>query len=1184
MHRMKKLLALCLTLVMLLGVAPGAMAAEGDTYSDVPTSHWAHDIIEKWTGYGVLVGCGDGTFAPDRTMTVGELAVVLSRLFGYSERTGAVVTPKWADPYVEKVIAAGILDSAVEVDATVMVTREQAAKYMAIAFGIAPVEGDTSFLDDANIDPAYKPYVNTLQQAGFVEGGGGRNFVPKDGLTRAHVIQMLDNIVAVKGMPSGTLRAGAGNGEIIIDGTFYPVEGFGGEVHLNPYVRVLLLEQETRIAIVSFEMVAIGENYIEPYKEIVSGITGTPVDNVWIHATHAITTPHSPGDAGKAALLDEAMTKAQTEASTEAAGSFQNAVMGVGTGYCDVNANGNILIDGQYYVGEGSDLPSNKEMTILRFDSLAGDPIGFMVSYGIKPTAIDNSEMKEETRQISSDVPGVACRMMEAEFGVPAMFVMPAAGDQIPKQIGVHWVAGEDGKPVEVSESVERGIEVVERLGGEMGEAAIDIAYDVTYTNEKQAISIDETTFTWPTKNKDGEMTVAVRGITIGDEVAFVGFSPEVNALTERQLWEASPYEHTLLMSFINGDQKYMPDATMAEPESWQWKRSGFSVGAAEHFVEVAANLLTGMTDARVSALRAGAGNGEIVIDGAFYPVEGFNGSVHLNPYVRVLVLEQDTQVAIVSFEMVAVGENYIAPYKQIVSEITGTPVENIWIHATHAITTPHSPGDADKAALLDRAMAKALTEAAEEAAASFQPAAMGVGTGYCDVNANGNIYVGGGYYVGEGSTLTSNKEMTILRFDSLAGDPIGFLISYGIKPTAIDNSEMAESTRSISSDVPGVACLMMEEEYGVPAMFVMPAAGDQIPKQIGVRYEEDENGNAVEIRESVARGIEVVERLGGEMGETAISIADGIVCTDEAQAINIADTSFTWASMSGDGEMTVAVRGITIGDDVAFVGFSPEVNANTERQLWEASSYEHTLLMSFINGDQKYMPDDEAYDMQTWQWKRSGFARGAAEHFVDVAAAMLANIESMSTTGSGGGSGSVAGEKKTIEMGGYEWIVLEEQEDRMLVLSNLVLEQRAYHSAGGAITWENSEIRAYLNGEFIGKTFSAEEQARIIETTLENRSNSVYGIAGGNATDDKVFLLSQSEFERYFTGSVELARGTLIDSGSYVWWHLRSPGEATDVNAGVTTIGLMDNHGLADGVSDPTAGVRPAMWVTLGD
>lgn len=590
-------------------------------------------------------------------------------------------------------------------------------------------------------------------------------------------------------------------------------------------------------------------------------------------------------------------------------------------------------------------------------------------------------------------------------------------------------------------------------------------------------------------------------------------------------------------------------------------------------------------TDTRY-ALKVGAGAHEIVFPDAMFPVEGFNGHVHINPFVRVLLLEQRTKIAIVSYEMVNVPSDVIAQVKTIVSEKTDTSVHHVWVHATHAITTPHAPDNTVKRSLFVDAMVNAAATAAERAAATFQPAELGVATGNCNVNANRDITIGENWYYGLGSTMPSNKKMTVLCFRGLDGNAIGFFISYGIKPTAIDNVEMDTVTRKISSDVPGIACRMMEAEFHVPSLFCMPAAGDQIPRETAMYWEADKAGQAVEIKRTVAEGIEIVERLGREMGNAALAIANSITdFTDEEQPIISADTSFTWPNKNGDGEVTTAVRGIAVGNDLAFVGLKPEINALTEMELLDVSPYKHTLILSFLDGDSKYMPDKHSHDLQTWEWKRSGTAKGSAEKFVETAANLLNRIRAGETIDDTephpeSENNSIV-EKTRVRMGGIDWIVLDKQDDKTLVVSAKILEKRAYHSPGGAITWENSEIRTYLNREFIDKTFTAQEKGTIVETCIENKSNSQYGVAGGNATIDRVFLLSLAEAEKYFSGGVELLRGIDIESDEVVWWHLRSPGEAADVAASVNAIGLIDYHGVFSGVTDPTGGVRPAMWVT---
>lgn len=589
-------------------------------------------------------------------------------------------------------------------------------------------------------------------------------------------------------------------------------------------------------------------------------------------------------------------------------------------------------------------------------------------------------------------------------------------------------------------------------------------------------------------------------------------------------------------------------------------------------------------TDARY-ALKVGAGAQEIVFPDAMFPVEGFNGHVHINPFVRVLLLEQGTKTAIVSYEMVNVPADVIAQVKTIVSEKTDTSVHHIWVHATHAITTPHAPDNTVKRSLFVETMVNAAAAAADQAAATFQPAKLGVATGICNVNANRDIKIGDNWYYGLGSTMPSNKKMTVLCFKAMNGDAIAYFISYGIKPTAIDNVEMDTVTRKISSDVPGIACRMMEEKFHTPTLFCMPAAGDQIPRETAMYWETDAAGQAVEVKRTVAEGIEIVERLGREMGNAALTVADSIAdFTDEEQPVVSADTSFTWPNKSGDGEVTTTVRGITVGKDIAFVGLKPEINALTELELLEVSPYKHTLILSFLDGDSKYMPDKHSHDLQTWEWKRSGTAKGSAEKFVETAANLLKRIragETIDDTELHSENESNNVEKPRIRMGGIEWIVLDKQDDKTLVVSAKILEKRAYHAPGGAITWENSEIRTYLNREFFDKTFTAEEKDAIVETRIENKSNSQYGVAGGDATMDRIFLLSLAEAEKYFAGGVELLRGIDIESDEVVWWHLRSPGEAADVAASVNAIGLIDYHGVYDGVTDSTGGVRPAMWVT---
>lgn len=395
-------------------------------------------------------------------------------------------------------------------------------------------------------------------------------------------------------------------------------------------------------------------------------------------------------------------------------------------------------------------------------------------------------------------------------------------------------------------------------------------------------------------------------------------------------------------------------------------------------------------------ALKAGAGVGTIHMDPSIFPTEGFSGEINDDPHVRILLLEAGERAAIVSCELVNTPAEAVAGIIEMVVGNAGVPEENVWVHSTHAITTPHNPGN--------DAVLTAAEAALEQAMESFAPARLGVGTIECDVNANRNIPtpegVAGGPYYGRGSAGYSNKTMTMLRFDGEDDSPIAFFLSYGIKPTAIDNSEMAAGTRVISTDVPGRACAMVEEAFGAPCLFCMPAAGDQYPKEMALYYDLNEAGTRMEeVDLGVAVGLEIMNRLGDEMGNAAIGLAGSISCGTEESAVSSASGSFTASErrMSQVSEVTVGVSVLRLGD-IAFVGFKQELDAQTEKEIQEGSSFVHTLLISFLNGDGKYMPHDAAYDYNggkgTYEVLKSGFARGTAEKLANLALELLDGLK----------------------------------------------------------------------------------------------------------------------------------------------------------------------------------------------
>ena len=183
------------------------------------------------------------------------------------------------------------------------------------------------------------------------------------------------------------------------------------------------------------------------------------------------------------------------------------------------------------------------------------------------------------------------------------------------------------------------------------------------------------------------------------------------------------------------------------------------------------------------------------------------------------------------------------------------------------------------------------------------------------------------------------------------------------------------------------------------------------------------------------------------------------------------------------------------------------------------------------------------------------------------------------------------------IRLGGYDWRVLDVQNGMALVLSDRVLATRQYHSNRNMdVTWENSDIRGWLNGAFYEGTFSAEEKQRIAQTQIANTNNQWHGTFGGNVTADKVFLLSMEELVRYFGDSGQLAnrpgganyindqfnpaRVALDNNGRAAWLWIRSPGSQSFRAACTNPDGDIDPRG--NHVDNNNGGIRPALWLNL--
>ena len=106
-------------------------------------------------------------------------------------------------------------------------------------------------------------------------------------------------------------------------------------------------------------------------------------------------------------------------------------------------------------------------------------------------------------------------------------------------------------------------------------------------------------------------------------------------------------------------------------------------------------------------------------------------------------------------------------------------------------------------------------------------------------------------------------------------------------------------------------------------------------------------------------------------------------------------------------------------------------------------------------------------------------------------------------------------------------WRIIGLEGSAACLMADRLMDCRPFHTENGAVTWERSTMRSWLNGYpaeensagidyrgkgFLDTAFDAEEQKALIRTRVENRPNRPYGTDSGNDTEDFLFLLSNDE------------------------------------------------------------------------
>ena len=154
-------------------------------------------------------------------------------------------------------------------------------------------------------------------------------------------------------------------------------------------------------------------------------------------------------------------------------------------------------------------------------------------------------------------------------------------------------------------------------------------------------------------------------------------------------------------------------------------------------------------------------------------------------------------------------------------------------------------------------------------------------------------------------------------------------------------------------------------------------------------------------------------------------------------------------------------------------------------------------------------------------------------------------------------------------------WRVLERDSNSLLVISERGLDAKPYNEKCCDVTWADCTLRRWLNGEFLGKAFSEQEQSLIQTSEIPNNA--------GLPTEDRIFLLSVDEVSRFLADGNDYAckpTHHAAKNGAGSCWWLRSRGHTSCLAAYVYS--RSGTYTSGGNVADLDGAVRPALRLAI--
>jgi len=376
------------------------------------------------------------------------------------------------------------------------------------------------------------------------------------------------------------------------------------------YHRIAALDDgKTTVYFISTETCLLSPGYVDKVKKDIQQQLGIPPRSIWWMATHTHSAPEIGPPGVVAAFMPERYNQASTgesnpeytdfqeakliEGLRQARQQLQPARLAFGLGFSTANIDRRAMDDhGNMTIGLNPDGPTDRQIGLIRLETLDGKLIALLANYPIHGTVLGEDNLK-----ITGDCLGVVSQYVEQKLGAPMLFINGAEGNLAP--IYSVYPNPEDGHLDQFRVLVgDRILQANQRIGGATSDVVLAES-EITIESPLRA------PLKWPSslgdyvRNAPGGVAlvrIPVKFLEINHDAVLWGAPVELFCKIAIDVRNQSRFPFTFYFGLLNGWLGYLPTAEAVHQGGYEPGTSPFTDRGEEDFRQGVLTHLAGMT------------------------------------------------------------------------------------------------------------------------------------------------------------------------------------------------------------------------------------------------------------------------------------------------------------------------------------------------------------------------------------------------------------------------------------------------------------------------------------------------------------------------------------------------------------------------------------------------------------